>query len=138
MSKSVILTNAVDGCPACVTHSSRRPRSVVEKLFAKEAWKCGKCGRRWYIYRSVPLVLEHYARCPLCHSADLTILAKRDKLDRMSPNPLRRLLALFGFPLYYCNLSRYQFYDWRDLDPACKKSGNNPQDPQPQAPLRAG
>jgi len=33
----------------------------------------------------------------------------------MSSNPLRRLLI--GSPLYHCTFCRYQFRDWRGLDP---------------------
>jgi hypothetical protein len=31
----------------------------------------------------------------------------------MSRNPLRKLLAIFGCPLYHCIYCRYQFRDWR-------------------------
>jgi hypothetical protein len=30
---------------------------------------------------------------------------------------LRRLLGLFGLPLYHCTFCRFQFRDWRKLHP---------------------
>jgi hypothetical protein len=45
-------------------------------------------------------------------------LRKADKVDRMSNNLLRRLLRLVGCPLYHCTFCRYQFRDWRPLNPA--------------------
>jgi len=63
-------------------------------------------------------IFQLYCHCPRCHNRDLTKLSGRDKLDRMSPNPLRFLLVVFGAPLYHCTFCRMQFRDWRHLDPA--------------------
>jgi hypothetical protein len=46
----------------------------------------------------------------------LEVRRKPDLIDRMSPNPLRRSLRLFGFPIYHCTFCRYQFRDWRKPD----------------------
>lgn len=62
-------------------------------------------------------MFQRWCQCPLCHDHQLGILRREDKIDRMSRNPLRRALSLFGFPLYHCTFCRYQFRDWRRLDP---------------------
>ena len=69
------------------------------------------------IYRSFYAMFLPGCRCPLCDNRELTTLTRVDKIDRMSANPLRRLLYLFGCPLYHCTFCRYQFRDYRGLEP---------------------
>jgi hypothetical protein len=45
----------------------------------------------------------------------LSRLAAKDRIDSTSRNPLRRMLKLFGCPLYHCTFCRMQFRDWRKL-----------------------
>jgi hypothetical protein len=66
-------------------------------------------------------IFQRWCQCPRCHNRCLAILSKADKVDRMSANVLRRMLRLFGFPLYHCTFCRYQFRDWRKLDPESGK-----------------
>jgi hypothetical protein len=105
------------GCPDCATHSSRHHRGVFEKIVSRAAFRCDQCGAKSYYYRAFLAIFQPYCQCPVCHSRDVRKLASRDPLDRMSRNPLRRILILFGCPLYHCTFCRLQFREWRSLDP---------------------
>lgn len=43
--------------------------------------------------------------------------SKYDKIDRKSSSIFRRLLGMFGAPIYHCTFCRVQFRDFRGLDP---------------------
>jgi hypothetical protein len=103
-------------CAKCGRKTSRRRRSVVLKILSRASFRCDDCGTTSHFYRPVIAIFQRWCQCPLCHNRQLTIRRKRDNIDRMSSNPLRRLLRLFGFPIYHCTFCRYQFRDWRKLD----------------------
>jgi DNA-directed RNA polymerase subunit RPC12/RpoP len=63
--------------------------------------------RRWLS------IFQRYAECPKCGTRTLSRIHSRDRVDKISRNPLRRLLGLFGASLYHCIYCRYQFRDWR-------------------------
>jgi hypothetical protein len=105
------------GCPDCTTHSSRCRRSVIQKVYSRAAFRCDKCGSTTHYYRPLFAIFQRHCQCPVCHNRDVKELPGRDPLDRMHANPLRRLLILFGCPLYYCTFCRVQFRDWRPVEP---------------------
>ena len=55
----------------------------------------------------------HYVKCPRCHSVDLTVLRRRDGVDRMQSGMFNFLHWLGGGKLYHCWFCRLQFYDVR-------------------------
>jgi hypothetical protein len=63
------------------------------------------------------LKAKRYVSCPRCRSFDLTVLARRDHIDRFSKNPLRRVLGFLSARLYYCRACRFQFHDPRRRAP---------------------
>lgn len=86
-------------------------------MFARASFRCNHCGANSNFYRPIVAAFQSGCQCPLCHNRQLMVLGKPDKIDRRSRNPLRHLLGLLGFPLYHCTFCRYQFRDWRRLDP---------------------
>jgi hypothetical protein len=60
----------------------------------------------------MPLPSLH-ANCPRCANLDLTILKKRDRIDKLNRNPLRLMQRALGARLYHCWRCRLQFYDLR-------------------------
>jgi len=104
-------------CSRCGGPTSRRARGFVRRVFSRAFFRCDSCGAATYVYRSFFSLFQRWSHCPLCHNRRLTILARPDQVDRRTLNPFRRLLGLFGFPLYHCTFCRFQFRDWRRLDP---------------------
>jgi len=87
----------------------------VLKLISRASFRCDKCGAKFNFYRPILTVFQRWAQCPLCSNRDLLVRRSVDKIDRLSRNPLRRLLIVCS--LYHCTFCRYQFRDWRGLDP---------------------
>jgi hypothetical protein len=96
----------------------RRSRSLVRRIFCSSAYYCPQCDSYRYYYRTLFAMFQWYAYCPVCHNMELSRLRKADPIDRMTLNPLRRLLRFLGFPLYYCTFCRVQFGDLHPLHPA--------------------
>lgn len=111
----------MSGCRKCGRETSRRHRGLVLKILSRASYECDYCHANTNFYRSFFALFQRWCQCPLCHNRQLTILGKVDKIDRMSSNPLRRLLRLLAFPLYHCTFCRYQFRDWRKLHPEALK-----------------
>jgi len=100
----------------------RRSRRVGrERLFYSAAYRCEKCPYRSRVSRLEDMRNLRHAGCPNCGQHDLTVLSKRDRVDRWNRNPLRLVQRLFGARLYHCWLCRLQFYDLRGRLPALKK-----------------
>jgi DNA-directed RNA polymerase subunit RPC12/RpoP len=99
-------------CQRCGGALRRSRRSLVERLFYAEAYRCEGCGERT---RTALFDLKHarYVKCPRCHSVDLTVLKRRDGIDRMQTGVLNLLQKLGGGKLYHCWFCRLQFYDTR-------------------------
>ena len=104
-------------CGICGGPLLRRPRGAYRKVIAKASYRCERCGDKSYFYRSFFALFERYSQCPICHNRRLTKLGKRDKIDRRTRNPFRLMLVLLGCPLYHCTFCRFQFRDWRRLEP---------------------
>lgn len=107
----------MQGCFKCGHRAIRRRRGFWEKVLRESCYHCDNCGTDWKEYRSFIAIFQRYVHCPRCYTYDLTKLSRRDKIDRMSSNPLRFLLLLVGAPLYHCTFCRMQFRDWRSLNP---------------------
>lgn len=107
----------MQSCRTCSQPLVRRRRNLLRKILCRGAYKCPECGARTYEYRSTLLVFTRYVSCPRCQTRDLNKLQSPDKLDKMTSNPLRRVLRLLGASLYYCTFCRFQFPDWRSRDP---------------------
>jgi DNA-directed RNA polymerase subunit RPC12/RpoP len=71
--------------------------------------------------RSFFALFNQYSECPKCGTRELSRLQTKDLIDTVAANPLRRLLKLFGAPLYHCTFCRYQFRDWRERDPNARR-----------------
>ncbi|MCU1325234.1 MAG: hypothetical protein JWN34_604 [Bryobacterales bacterium] len=91
----------------------RGPRSFFRKLVSHAVLQCTSCKRQISIRRRWLGIFQRYAECPICSSPTPSRIFSRDRVDAMSRNPLRKLLAIFGCPLYHCIYCRYQFRDWR-------------------------
>jgi NAD-dependent SIR2 family protein deacetylase len=76
--------------------------------------RCPECDARWYWRR---VLLQTHTLCPDCGTNRLSKLSKYDRIDRKSGNIVRRLLVMFGAPIYHCTFCRLQFRDVRPLDP---------------------
>ena len=107
-------------CLKCGHPIVRKRRNPVQRVVDRAVYLCENCGGKFYIRRSLFSLFRRYAECPECGIRDLTKLASRDGVDRMTRNPLRRLLRIFGAPLYHCTFCRFQFRDWRGRAPTAK------------------
>jgi hypothetical protein len=105
------------GCVHCGKLYTRKSRGIVRRILCSSAFCCEHCGTGRYYYRVIFAMFQWYAYCPACHNFELSRLRKADKIDPMSLNPLRRILRLIGFPLYYCTFCRIQFGDFHPLHP---------------------
>ena len=95
----------------------RRTRTFFEKIVNRANFRCANCGAKWHVRRAIFAFMHRYCECPICDTRFLARLAKRDKIDKMSRHPIRWILGLVGAPIYHCTFCRYQFHDWRQLDP---------------------
>ena len=99
-------------CLECGGAVRRSRRGFFERLLYSEAFRCESCGKRTK-NSSIDLKYVRYVKCPGCHSVDLTILKKPDRVDRMQRGVLNTLHRLGGGKLYHCWFCRIQFYDVR-------------------------
>ena len=93
----------------------RSRRTLQERLFCAAAYRCERCQQRVRASYLDVLKEAKYAACPKCGWYDLTVLTRRDRIDKMNRNPLRLLQRVFGARLYHCAHCRVQFYDLRGL-----------------------
>ncbi len=94
----------------------RRSRRVgFERLRYAAAYRCEICKDRVCVSHWQHWCAKKYVSCPNCGERDLTVLARRDKVDRMNRSPFRLLQHLLGARLYHCRHCRLQFYDLRGL-----------------------
>lgn len=108
------------GCIHCGKLYTRTNRSLLRRIICTSSFHCDNCGTDRYYYRAFFALFQWYAYCPTCHNFQLSKLRRPDKIDPMSLNPIRRLLWLVGFPLYYCTFCRMQFGDWHPMHPEWK------------------
>jgi len=101
-------------CPECASPGKRRPRTFKERFTNRAKLVCVGCGGTWF-WRRVPF--QKYAHCPQCGTPRLSKLSKYDRIDRKSSSWFRKLLGLFGAPIYHCTFCRLQFRDFHNLDP---------------------
>jgi DNA-directed RNA polymerase subunit RPC12/RpoP len=99
-------------CLACGGPLLRKPRNLFNKIIDRAIYRCENCELRIHRRRTFFALLS-YAECPKCGTRDLARLSGTDRIDSITRNPVRRLLRLFGCPLYHCTFCRFQFADWR-------------------------
>lgn len=109
-------------CDICGGLLVRRPRGTYRRIVSRASYRCEGCGANSYFYRPFFALFQRFSQCPICHNPRLSILSRRDHVDRRTRNPLRRMLGLFGRPLYHCTFCRFQFRDIRGLDPHVRES----------------
>lgn len=88
---------------------------------------CRHCGRRLKRPRislgaTGNFIFSRHTRCIQCGTHNVYRLAKRDRIDWMSKNPVSWLFRLIGAPLVKCPACRLQFYDWRSVKPAAPRT----------------
>lgn len=108
-------------CYKCGRETSRRRRTLLRKIVSRASFHCNHCGTNSNFYRPLIAAFQFRSQCPLCHNRILVKRSKLDRVDRVSANPLRRVLGLFGFPLYHCTFCRYQFRDFRPRAPEASR-----------------
>ncbi len=115
---------AASVCQKCGGALRRSRRTLVERLLYSEAFRCEKCQQR---VRTTSFSLRYvrYVKCPCCHSVDLTILKRRDGIDRMQKGFLNLVQRLGGGKLYHCWFCRLQFYDTRQRFNTGRKPGTH-------------
>jgi putative FmdB family regulatory protein len=105
------------GCARCGQPTVRKRRNLLQKVFSRAVYRCEHCRKNFHVRRPLLRIFRRYAECPQCGTRELSRLASKDHVDRMSRNPLRRILKLLGAPLYHCTFCRLQFRDWRKRHP---------------------
>lgn len=103
----------MQSCKECGSIVARRHRSGNERILYQACFKCRRCNADNRTYRIFFQFLQHYVDCPRCGTVDLSKLRSIDRIDRMTRNPFRHIIRLFGGTLYHCGYCRYQFYDLR-------------------------
>jgi DNA-directed RNA polymerase subunit RPC12/RpoP len=110
----------------------------VERFIYAEAFRCDSCEKRVRI-ATFNLKRLRYVKCPSCHSVDLTILKRPDRIDRMQKGLLNALQRVGGGKLYHCWFCRIQFYDTRPRCEMARKPGKDflppPTDPDSKVEL---
>jgi len=109
-------------CPNCGSPTKRGRRSLFRRLVSQAVFVCESCGLKMAVGRPYLSIFQGYAECPRCCTRKLVRLNSRDHVDVMSANPFRRLLGLFGAPLYHCIYCRYQFRDWRKREADARRA----------------
>ncbi len=116
-------------CPHCKKRLLRVHRRLFEKLLYSDMYECSSCERRVgtvhrALYANSRFLFSRYSRCVKCGSEAVQRLAKRDKVDGFSNNPLAWAQLLAGAPVNRCSPCRLQYFDWRKPRP-----GANPTAP---------
>jgi len=78
-------------------------------------FECPECKDVKRIARRYTYHLGDEARCPLCGTYRLRVLAERDHIDRMLRNPVNAIKRWMGGKIFHCRYCRVQFYDRRRL-----------------------
>jgi hypothetical protein len=78
-------------------------------------FECRQCKDVRKVARRYTYHLGKDARCPLCGTYRLRVLAEKDHIDRMYTNLVNLAKRVFGGRLLHCRYCRVQFYDRRPL-----------------------
>jgi hypothetical protein len=107
-------------CTACGSGPLERTRrNWFERVTAERVLACTACHTRVRIWRPLPFaatfrfLTSSRSLCICCGTTRVRRLPARDDLDRMSHHPLSLLFRLTLAPIYYCNMCRLQYHDWR-------------------------
>ena len=102
-------------CRKCGGRLRRIHRTFVERLSYMGVFECPQCKDVHRVARRYTYYKGPEARCPLCGTYRLRMLAERDHIDRMYNGPLSLLERVMGGRLFHCRYCRIQFYDRRRL-----------------------
>lgn len=110
------------GCPKCSFPLDRQRRSLLQRLLFRRLFVCRACGTQLRAWRiplegTVRFVASPHTRCISCGNVRVRHLVTRDRIDHMSAHPFSLLAALVRAPIYHCNACRYQYHDWRGVNP---------------------
>ena len=78
-------------------------------------FECPQCKEIKRVARRFTYYLGEEARCPLCGTYRLRVLAERDHIDRMLKNVVNMWERWMGGRIFHCRYCRVQFYDRRRL-----------------------
>ena len=117
-----IVVLMASGCPKCSFPLDRQRRSLPQRLLFRRLFVCRACGTQLRAWRiplegTVRFVASPHTRCISCGNARVRHLATRDRIDHMSAHPFSLIAALVRAPIYHCNACRYQYHDWRGVNP---------------------
>ncbi len=111
-------------CRTCGRRLKRIHRTFTERFFYMGIFECPQCREVKRIARRYTYYLSKEARCPLCGTHRLRVLAERDHIDRMHRHPMSLLQRMMGGRIYHCRFCRLQFYDRRPaLEERAAKAG---------------
>jgi len=102
-------------CRTCGGRLRRIHRSFVERFFYMGVFECPQCKDIKRVARRFTYHLGEEARCPLCGTFRLRVLAEKDHIDRMLKNPVNVWQRWMGGKIFHCRYCRVQFYDRRRL-----------------------
>jgi hypothetical protein len=105
-------------CASCGADAVRVHRSVPERWFYADKFKCKNCGKRnRRMHTRLAAKLRHLfslrTHCPRCGTPDVVRRTKRDKIESFAPSFLSRVFRLTGAPVWFCSACRLQYNDWR-------------------------
>jgi hypothetical protein len=78
-------------------------------------FECPKCKAVNRMARRFTYNFGEHARCPLCGTFRLRVLAERDHIDRMMTSFMNAWNRMTGGRIYHCRYCRVQFHDKRTL-----------------------
>jgi DNA-directed RNA polymerase subunit RPC12/RpoP len=112
-------------CNYCGARTLRAHRTFLERLTCRRVYRCTRCSGKLAVHRTLVAFFHSRCVCPSCGSGDLNKLSspkspendspENESADKLTTNPVRRLLGLMGAPLYHCTVCHFQFHDFRPL-----------------------
>jgi hypothetical protein len=105
-------------CVECGRRLTRTRRTLQQKAFFADVFRCERCGYRLNRWRSpkgvtFTFIFSRYSHCLQCGTPNVHRMTKRDRVDSVSRHMLSILLGLSGAPLNKCTACRLQYHDWR-------------------------
>ena len=59
-----------------------------------------------------------HSLCPMCGTSQLRLRRTVDRIDTLSSSVLSRMKKMLGAELHHCEFCRFQFYDFKKIEPA--------------------
>ena len=100
----------------------REHRKAFQKVIYAELFRCSRCRTRVrrvypFLRLNYEFLFSRHTRCVRCGTPAVHRMAKRDRVDSLSKNPLSQIQRLTGAPVNKCPACRLQYYDWRAPHP---------------------